>query len=100
MSDESELIEKFQKAIFTLGKQIIAIDEAIGSLRASVNVLKVYAANQLSPENPVEGLKQLSILEKKIAPVSDPNAKERTEAADTIAALQAWIARGRPAPDA
>ena|ERR1700693_3594061 len=99
MSDQSELIEKFQRAVFTIGKQIIALDEGLATLRASVNVLKIHAATQLCPTDPAEALKQLAILEKSMAGISDPNAQERTQTADTIAALQAWIARGRPAPD-
>jgi hypothetical protein len=81
------------------GESLAILEEQIAHVRTSVNVLKLLATLELSPGNPLAGLKMLAESEKTIKPVTDPDSKQREDFRETLAALQAWIKLGRPNPD-
>jgi len=64
-------------------------------MRAAINVLKMYVATQVSPDDPAAALKQLQSLEK-ILLETDASEKERREVIEQIQALQEWVRQGRP----
>jgi hypothetical protein len=82
-----------QKFIATISEQLVILAGQLTELRASVNVLKVIEATRLSPDDPLEALKQLRVLEKKILD-SDPHEKERKEASEIIEAVKLWKKQG------
>ena len=85
--------DKFQKFIATFSQQFIILAGQVSEIRASVNVLKVVAATQLSPDDPVAALKLLQRQEK-VYLDSDPNNKDLQEASATIEAVNLWKKHG------
>ena len=67
----------------------------VAQLEAAVNVLKILAISQLSPDDPLAGLKQLQELEK-ILIAADPQDQARRKALDVAQAVQEWRKRGKP----
>jgi hypothetical protein len=84
---------KIQNFIATISEQFIVLEEQIAELRASVTVLKGILAIQLSPDDPLEGAKQLRHLEDAVLK-RDPNASARQQAADVIEAVRLWQKTG------
>lgn len=76
-------------------EQFLILEGQVSQLRASVFVLRGLAGVDLNPADPVEGLKQLQILEKKVL-AADPNAQIRQEASEIIQALKAAKEKGGP----
>ena len=85
MGNKDEAIEKLQ--------------EALAEVRVSVNVLKAYVSIQMSPDAPLDALKQLALVEKTIAGVVDQNGQEKKQALEAAAVLRDWIRQRRRAPD-
>lgn len=85
--------EKIRGFIQTFSEQLVTLVGQISELRASVNVLKLIEVSRLSPDDPLEGLKQLRVLEEKLLS-SDPNEKARKEASEIIEALKVWQKSG------
>jgi hypothetical protein len=100
MASEAEAIEKLQKAILELNERLFKIDSTLAEIQVSVNVLKAYVSTQMSPDTPLEGLKQLALVEKTIAGVFDPDEQEKKRALEAASILRDWIRRGRRAPEA
>jgi hypothetical protein len=88
MPNEIE-IEKLDRAVATIGKQLLLLDAAISQLKSAVNILEIHAAIQIAPGNPLDGLKALRALQKK-AIESDPHAQENRQAAELIDLIQQW----------
>jgi hypothetical protein len=99
MGDDAQAIEKLQKAILELNERLFGVDGTLAEVRASVNVLKAYVSIQMSPDAPLESLKQLALLEKTVAGVVDPNEQEKRQVLEAAAVLRDWIRRCRRAPD-
>jgi hypothetical protein len=86
-------VEKLNQQIATILKSLLTLDAGISELKSAVKVLQVHAATQLTPGNPLDGLKVLRALQKK-AVESDPHAQENKEARELIDALQKWKKQG------
>jgi len=71
-------IEKLNESIATICETLLTLDAGISELKSAVNVLRLHAAMQLTPANPLDGLKALLALQKK-AVESDPHAQENKE---------------------
>jgi hypothetical protein len=85
MGNEDEAIEKLQKAL--------------AEVQVSVNVLKAYVSIQMSPDAPLDALKQLAVVEKTIAGVVDPNEQGKKQALEAAAVLRDWIRQRRRTSD-
>jgi hypothetical protein len=79
--------------ILTLTEQFLALEKRLSELRSSVTVLKGILAMQLSPDDPLEGAKQLRELEDTVSKL-DPTAPARQQAADVIEAVKLWQKHG------
>ena len=99
MGDDAQAIEKLQKAILELNERLLGIDVTLAEVRVSVNVLKAYVSIQMSPDAPLESLKQLALLEKTVVGVVDPNEQEKKQVLEAAAVLRDWIRRCRRASD-
>lgn len=86
-------IEKLNEGIAALSEAILTLDAGISELTSAVNVLQVHAATQLTPGNPLDGLKALRALQKK-AVESDPRAQENKQARELIERLRQWKKTG------
>jgi hypothetical protein len=85
MGNEDEAIEKLQKAL--------------AEVQVSLNVLKAYVSIQMSPDAPLDALKQLAVVEKTIAGVVDPNEQGKKQALEAAAVLRDWIRQRRRTSD-
>ena len=85
MVSQDEALEKLQKAL--------------AEVQVSVNVLKAYVSIQMSPDAPLDALKQLATVEKTIAGVVDPNEQQKKQALEAAAVLRDWIRQRRRATD-
>jgi hypothetical protein len=85
--------DKIKHFIKTFSEQFVKLAGQVLELRASVNVLKLTEATRLSPGDPLEGLKLLQELEKKLLD-SDPNEKQRKEVSEMMEAVKLWERAG------
>ena len=85
--------DKIKRFIEILSEQFVKLAGQVSELRASVNALKLIEASRLSPDDPLEGLKQLRVIEEKFLD-SDPNEKGREKASEVIEALKLWKKTG------
>jgi hypothetical protein len=88
-------LEDLQKLILSLTEKFVELAGQVTQTRAAVNVLKMYAAAQMSPGDLPAALTQLQLLEKTLLD-ADANEKSRLEVQERIQALQEWIKSGRP----
>lgn len=87
--------EKINNFVRSISEQMIHMGGALAQLRASVNVLKVYVASQMSPDDPSAALESLRQLEETLL-ANDQNEQERQEAAQIIDAVKEWRKMGKP----
>lgn len=66
MAGEVEAIEKLQKAILDVNERLFKVDGTLAGIQVSLNVLKAYVSIQMSPDAPLESLKQLALLERRL----------------------------------
>jgi hypothetical protein len=85
MVSQDEALEKLQKAL--------------AEVQVSVNVLKAFVSIQMSPDAPLDALKQLATVEKTIAGIVDPNEQQKKQALEAAAVLRDWIRQRRRATD-
>ena len=90
---EHDRIRKLQDANLELSKQIIAMAGEIARLRASVNVLKLLAAWNESPRDPVAALGVLRDAEE-LALKNDQNEQERQHIAEMLPFFEKWRKHG------
>lgn len=76
-------------------EQLLILNQQIGELRASVNVLKVLEALRLNPTDPASGVKAIQHLEQKQLSL-DPSEQLRQEAFELIDAVKQWKKMGEP----
>jgi RecB family exonuclease len=79
--------EKFKNFVATFSEQFVTLAGQLAELRSAVTVMKIYAATQLSPDDPAEALKQFLNLEK-ILLERDSNEQERKATAELIEAVK------------
>jgi hypothetical protein len=96
MNDER--LDSVVKTVISLTQQLTILDDNMSQLRASIQFLKVFAATQLSPSDPAEGLERINLQIKSLV-ASDESSKERQQASDSLEALTAWMQRGKPPLD-
>ena len=84
---------QINKFIATVSEQILILAGQVTKLQASVNVLKGLAILEMSPEDPLDGAKQLQALEKTLLR-TDPNAQAHQEASEIIEAVKLWRKHG------
>jgi len=80
-------LAKLQNGLVNFGEQLLRLANQVAQLEAAVNVLKILAISQLSPDDPLAGLKQLQGLEK-ILIAADPQDQARRKALDVAMAIQ------------
>jgi len=88
-------LPKLQNGLVNFGEQLLRLANQVTQLEAAVNVLKILAISQLSPDDPLAGLKQLQELER-ILIAADPQDQARRKALDVAEAIQEWRKRGKP----
>jgi hypothetical protein len=74
---ETELA-RIHQGILAIGDRLLGLDAALVDLQAAVNVLKVYVATQLQPDDFVKGLEALEQIEKLARNEAADEARETT----------------------
>jgi len=85
---QDELVENFTK-----------LGGLVNELRASVNVLKLRAAIQISPDSPELALAKLEEMEKELLKTSE-DEQERLRGLDLIQTMKEWKKKGTPSGSA
>jgi hypothetical protein len=83
--DSDRIEERLSKQILDIGSRVLELDGAIAELRASVNVLKMFVAAQINPDDVSQALKEIRQWESRS---SDPDAQDRDKLRELIAALR------------
>jgi hypothetical protein len=81
--DAQFIAKKLQETI----ELMFQLQGGLASLGHGLAALKLVLANQISPGDPVEGLKQIQLIESEMAK-RDPQAKARDLTADVIEATK------------
>jgi hypothetical protein len=88
-------VAKLQNGVINLGEQLLRLGSQVSRLEASVNFLKILLLSQLSPDDPLGGLKQFQALDDAVL-AADPQDKEQRRVLDVAEAVKEWRKRGKP----
>ena len=91
-------MDKTEKIIFDLGQEFLAVETRVAQLEYAVHALQIALGSLLSPDDLPAFLEQLRLMVARLAE-ADPNAEERKRTSDELAALNAWLQRGKPKRD-
>jgi hypothetical protein len=92
MDDDLAKLAKVQRELL---EQFVKLTGLVTEIRASVNVLKLHVATQLSPGTPELGLKVLAGMETELLRTS-PDEQERLKTVELIETLKSLKKHGPP----